>query len=208
MKKLLCSSVAGLLIAGALPAFAASTIDLAVKGFIVPSACAVTLSSETIDVGRISVKDLNQDTRTNLPPSTLQVFTQCEGPSLFAMTATDNRSDSSNNVVEFGLGTTTAGERIGGYTMFLDQAIADETPVQMIQSLNNGSSWGRMWDDDAWQTNILVSIKQIGTASVPIPAKDMQVEMTVRPFIHPAQNLTISTDETIDGLATITLRYL
>ncbi|KAA6173818.1 DUF1120 domain-containing protein [Pseudomonas veronii] len=208
MKKLLCSSVAGLLIAGALPASAASTTDLAVKGFIVPSACTLSLSSGTIDVGRISVKDLNQDTRTNLPPSTLQVFTQCEGPSLFAMTATDNRSDSANNVVEFGLGTTTAGERIGGYAMFLDQAIADETPVQMIQSMTNGSTWGRMWDDVGWQTNFLVSIKQIGAASVPIPAKDMQVEMTVRPFINPAQNLTISTDETIDGLATITLRYL
>ncbi|MCT7000040.1 hypothetical protein M1739_25990, partial [Salmonella enterica subsp. enterica serovar Abaetetuba] len=70
MKKLLRTSVTGVLIGCAFPVLAASTVDLTVKGLIVPSACMPSLSAETIDVGRVSVKDINQDTRTQLTPFT------------------------------------------------------------------------------------------------------------------------------------------
>ena len=209
MKKLLCTSVAGLLIGTALPAFAASTTDLTVKGLIVPSACAPSLSAGgTVDVGRISISDLNQDTRTQLTPTALQLSINCEAPTLFAMNVTDNRADSAASMAEFGVGKTTADERIGGFYLLLDKGIADEADVQQIASINNGSSWFRHWEDDAWASNLLVSIKQIGAASTPIPAKDTQMELTVNPFIHPAKNLTISEDTVIDGSVTVTVQYL
>ncbi|WP_426109306.1 DUF1120 domain-containing protein [Pseudomonas sp. TWR1-1-4] len=210
MKKLLCTSVAGLLIGSALPAFAASTTDLTVKGMIVPSACTPSLTpGGTINIGRFSVKDLNQDAQTRLTPVTLQLSINCEAPTLFAMTATDNRVDSKTNVIELGLGKTAAGEPIGGYTVYLDKVIADQAIVQPIGSMNNGNTWFRMFEDEGWQTDMLVSIKQPGVVPVaPIPAKDTQMEFLVNPFIHPAKNLTISQDTGIDGSATISVVYL
>ncbi len=208
MKKLLCTSVAGLLIGTALPAFAASTTDLTVKGLIVPSACTPSLSANgTVDVGRISIKDLNQDTRTQLTPTTLQLSIDCEAPTLFAMKTTDNRPES-GTIGEYGIGKTNVGERIGGYYMTLDKGFADEAAVQPIASVNNGTTWFTMWDDDAWSTNIIVSIQEPGAARVPVPRQNTQMELNVKPFVLAAKNLTISEDTVIDGSVTVTVQYL
>ena len=208
MKKLLHTSIAGVLIGCAFPAFAASTVDLAVTGLIVPSACTPSLSASTVDVGRISVKDLNQDTRTQLTPTLLQMGIDCEASTLFALKATDNRAESGVGVGEYGIGRTAAGQRIGGYAMFLDQGVADGTPIRIIQSMNNGGTWGPQLPDDVWQTNQLISIQEVGAARVPIPAKNTQVAVSVNPFIHEAKDVTIGEDTLIDGSATIEVRYL
>ena len=208
MKKLLHTSVAGLLIASALPALAASTVDLTVKGLIVPSACMPSLSAETIDVGRVSVKDLNLDTRTQLTPVTLQMGIDCEASTLFALTATDNRTDSANSIIEYGIGKTSAGQRIGGYVMFLDQGVADSNSVRLIQSADNGATWNSYGADTGWQTNRWISIQEIGAPRVPVPAQNTQVALSVKPFILPAQGLTITEDTVIDGSVTVEVLYL
>ena len=208
MKKLLHTSIAGVLIGCAFPAFAASTVDLAVTGLIVPSACTPSLSANTVDVGRVSVKDLNQDTRTFLTPTTLTLSVNCEASTLFAMKATDNRSDSAAAINELGIGKTAAGERIGGYWLMLSSATADTTAVQMIGSTNNGGSWFRFREDDAWGTTYLLSIAAVGAGSVPIPAQNTQMALSVNPFINPAKNVTINEDTLIDGSATIEVKYL
>ncbi|MGY2253840.1 DUF1120 domain-containing protein [Pseudomonas reactans] len=208
MKKLLCTSVAGLLIGNALPAFAASTTDLTVQGLIVPSACVPSLSKNAIDLGRISVADLNQDTRTQLASTTLLLNVDCEAATLFAMKTTDNRVDSATGVVEYGIGKTASDQRIGGYAMFLDKGVADLAPVRLIMSLNNGSVWSTQWPDDGWQTDTIISISDPGAARTPIPAKNTQMELTVNPFIHAKNSVTITEDTTIDGSVTIDVKYL
>lgn len=207
MKKLLCTSVAGLLIGSAMPAFAASTTVLAVQGTITPSACTPSLSANTIDVGQIPVKDLDQDNRTLLPTATLQMNIDCEASTLFAFKATDNRLDSIDAGV-YGLGKTSAGESIGGYTMFLDKGVADLAPVYMISSINNGATWFRLWGDDVWQKNSIISIQDPGATRVPIPARNTVVELSVKPFINPAKNLTLTDDTPIDGSVTMEVAYL
>lgn len=208
MKKLLCTSVAGLLIGNALPAFATSTTELKVQGMIVPSACVPSLSTNAIELGRISVADLNEDTRTQLTSKTLQLNVDCEAATLFAMKATDNRVESANSANEFGIGKTASGQRIGGYVMFLDKGVADQKPVGAIFSINNGSSWTTLWWDNAVQTNFLVSIRDPGAERTPIPAKNTQFELKVNPFINAKNNVTIAEDTTIDGSVTIDVKYL
>jgi type 1 fimbria pilin len=141
MKTPIKTLIAGCLIGSFSPAFAASTVDLTVKGLIVPSACTPSLSASTVDVGRVSVKDLNQDSRTLLTPTTLTLSVNCLSPTLFAMKATDNRADSSITVSEFGVGKTATGEHIGGYILLLDNAIADTATVLPIASVDNGTTW-------------------------------------------------------------------
>ena len=208
MKTPIKTLIAGCLIGSFSPAFAASTVDLTVKGLIVPSACMPSLSANTVDVGRVSVKDLNQDTRTFLTPTTLTLSVNCEASTLFAMKATDNRSDSAAAINELGIGKTAAGELIGGYWLMLSNATADTTAVQMIGSTNNGGSWFRFREDDAWGTTYLLSIAAVGAGSVPIPARDTQVALSIKPFIFPAKDVTIGEDTLIDGSATIEVRYL
>ncbi|WP_443694653.1 DUF1120 domain-containing protein [Pseudomonas sp.] len=207
MKKLLHTSIAGVLIGCAFPAFAASTVDLAVTGLIVPSACTPSLSASTVDVGRVSVKDLNQDTRTQLTPTTLQLGIDCESATLFAMQTTDNRADSGAHG-EYGIGKTIPGERIGGYYMSLDKGVADGAAVTPITSFNNGATWGSLWPEDPWTTSFIVSIRDPGAARVPVPAKNTQMALSVLPFILPAKNVTITEDTPIDGSATIEVKYL
>ncbi len=208
MKKQLCTGVAAWLIGSALPALAASTTDLTVKGLIVPSACAPSLSANgVVDVGRFSVHDLNQDTWTRLTPVTLQLNINCEAPTLFAMKATDNRTDSAVSNAEFGIGKTLAGERIGGYHMELNKAIADDNNVQPIASWD-GITWFPQMEDYAWASNLLVSIQDPAGPLVPVAAQNTQIELEINPYIRAARNLTITQDTPIDGSATIEVRYL
>jgi len=59
-----------------------------------------------------------------------------------------------------------------------------------------------------WQTNQLISIQEIGAARVPVPAQNTQVALSVKPFILPAQGLTITEDTVIDGSVTVEVLYL
>jgi hypothetical protein len=206
MKTPIKTLIACCLIGSFSPAFAASTVDLTVKGLIVPSACTPSLSANTVDVGRVSVKDLNQDTRTQLTPTTLQLGIDCESATLFAMQTTDNRADSGANG-EYGIGKTIPGERIGGYYMSLDNGVADGAAVTPIFSFD-GTTWGTMQPDDGWSTSFIVSIRDPGAARVPVPAKNTQMALSVKPFILPAKNVTINEDTPIDGSATIEVKYL
>jgi type 1 fimbria pilin len=208
MKTPIKTLIACCLIGSFSPAFAASTVDLTVKGLIVPSACTPSLSANTVDVGRVSVKDLNQEAETQLTPTTLTLSVNCLSPTLFAMKATDNRADSAISTNAYGIGRTAAGEGIGGYFLLLDNPMADAAAVLTIASISNGTTWFRHWNDDAWDTTYLLSIKAADGASIPIPAKDTQMELSVNPFILPAKNMTITEDTAIDGSATIEVKYL
>jgi type 1 fimbria pilin len=208
MKTPIKTLIACCLIGSFSPAFAASTVDLTVKGLIVPSACTPSLSANTVDVGRVSVKDLNQEAETWLTPTTLQLGIDCESATLFAMQTTDNRADSGSNFTAYGIGKTNLGERIGGYLMRLDKGVADGAAVTPITSFNNGATWGSLSPEDNWQTNFIVSIRDPGATRVPVPAKNTQIELAVLPFILPAKNVTITEDTPIDGSATIEVKYL
>lgn len=69
MNKSLTLACTALLLASTAPAFAASSVDLTVKGLITPSACTPNLPG-TVDFGKISAKDLNQDSQTQLEAKT------------------------------------------------------------------------------------------------------------------------------------------
>ncbi|MFL1493854.1 DUF1120 domain-containing protein [Pseudomonas antarctica] len=70
--------------------FAASSADLTVKGLIKPSACTPGLSSNVIDYGKVSAKDLKQDSYTFLGESLLQMTLTCDAPTLAFRNATNN----------------------------------------------------------------------------------------------------------------------
>jgi type 1 fimbria pilin len=96
MKILLNTVAASVMLLTCATTYAASTVDLAVKGLIIPSACTPSLSSGgIIDHGKISAKDLRPDNPTLIGTHTMTVAVLCDRAIPFALNSIDNRADSS-----------------------------------------------------------------------------------------------------------------
>lgn len=205
MKKYLAALSSTALISVAPFALATSSTDLTVTGVITPQACTPSLSGGgMVDNGKISAKDLNQDKETILPPQTLQMTIACDAPTLFALDSTDNKAGTSSNGW-FGLGLTDAGEKIGFVYLAGQNPIADGNAVRMIESEDDGASWElRNW-------LIPESLSAFAAASGPItptPIKDLAMDLDVQTYIARADSLTLTDEVTLDGSATIEVKYL
>ncbi|WP_237885312.1 DUF1120 domain-containing protein [Pseudomonas sp. PGPR40] len=207
MNKQLSLLTVALLLTGAPSAFAASSTDLTVTGTITPSACAPTLSnSGTVDLGKISVRDLNVDQPTQLLPQNLQLTVTCDAPTLMAVETKDNREGSNydNGVYDYGLGLINGTEKLGAMQLRLRSPVADGVPARTIGSEDAGSSWYN--EPYLFRTNI-ISVAQTGTV-VPIPVQLFTSDLNVQAEIAPTNRLTLNNEVAIDGSVTLTVRYL
>lgn len=191
--------------------FAASTVDLAVRGSITPSACSPLLGQDgVIDYGKIAARDLNLTAFTPLPASTLPVGVNCEAPILFALRLTDNRAGSSATAeLGFGLGLVNGSEKVGVFHTTLHTPLGDSAPITQLQSLNNGQTWSVVEEN---VTLPPLRLAAFGDASSgvwsPTPIQELRVQMRVSTFIAPAQGLTLDREVPLDGSATLDLIYL
>ncbi|RFD27928.1 hypothetical protein CER19_16765 [Pseudomonas sp. GL93] len=203
----LTTLAASALLLGSAPTFAASSVDLTVKGLIVPSACTPSLSGGgVIDHGKVSAKDLKPDQATTLGPHTLSIAVNCDAPIQFALNAIDNRAGSSNVSSYFGLGFINDTQQLGSFRLRLRNPVADgSTAVQTIVSTNQGDTW---YEDYIWEPSMYMSVASLDDASQPIPVKDLSVDMEVNTFINRADSLDLSNEVTIDGSATLEVKYL
>lgn len=191
--------------------FAASSVDLAVVGTITPSACTPHLSAGgVVEYGKIPARDLEAETFTRLPASTLQLSVGCEASTMFAMRLTDNRAGSSADVPgSFGLGLINGSEKLGAFHVIMHTPLADNAPITQLQSMNEGQSWYVVEQTVAWPA---LRLAAFGTASsgvwAPIPIKDLRVAMVVTAVIAPSKHLTLNTEVPLDGAATLDVVYL
>ena len=205
------TTLAFLLAACALNVFAASNAELSVTGTITPSACLPALSQHgVIDYGKIPARDLNPNTFTPLPTTTLQAGVDCEASTLFALRLADNRAGSSASAPSgFGLGRNNGTEKLGVFHVVLHSPLADNAPITQLQSLNEGRSWVVVGKDVALPA---LRLAAFGDASsgvwAPLMIRDLTVEMAVKTFIAPAQDLTLDHEVPLDGYATLDLIYL
>lgn len=201
------SVTAALLVASSATAFAASSVDLTVKGLITPSACTPALSNGgTVDYGKISAKDLNIDQVTFLAQQSLQLTVTCDAATLMALDADDNRAGSNhgNDMMEFGLGLINDTEKLGAMTLRLMSPIADGVGVKAIGSEDGGVTW---FSERYLMPENLISVANT-SADAPIPVQVLTSEIHVDPKIAPASGLTLTNEAAIDGSVTITVRYL
>lgn len=207
MKMPLSTLIAGLLLAGASQAFAASSVDLTVTGLITPSSCTPTLSNGgALDYGKISAKDLRPDLPTSLGAKTLQLSVTCDAATLMALEAKDNRegSDFNNDPLEYGLGLINGTEKLGGMMLRVLYPVADSVPARTIGSYDGGNTW--MFDRNLARDNIL-SVAD-ATTDTPIPVQVLTAELSVTPRIAPSSGLTLTNEAAIDGSVTLTVVYL
>lgn len=190
-------------------AFAASNIDLSVKGLITPSACTPGLSSNgDVDLGKISAKDLKQDTYTLLPERTLQMSIDCDASTLFALQGTDNRASSSTTSTGYGLGLIDNTQKIGRYHFLMSNSVADEVTISALESLDGGQTWMEL-DDAMWQRKNLAAFgSRTNGQWAPVPIKALTTDLIVAPIISPAKDLNLANEVQIDGSATLEVKYL
>lgn len=209
MNKHLIAVASALLITGTAPAFAASTVDLTVKGIITPNACTPSLSSGgVIDHGKMSAKDLNATQITLLPKVTLQMTVTCDAPVIFALKATDNRIGSGSGS-GFGLGFINGTQKLGSYSLTLGATgsppQADGETVQAIGSFDNGVTWER-WN--SFETGTYLSVATLADASTPRATQQLVTPVAYSGYINRTDGLDLSNEVNIDGSATIEVFYL
>ncbi len=187
--------------------FAASSVDLSVKGIITPSACTPNLPGD-VDFGKIAAKDLNLDSYTPLERKTLQLSVNCDAATLFAIHPLDNRAGSAAHGAAFGLGLINGNQKLGVYQLTFTNPTA-ETPSTLIAMFNSEGRWTEILTDDAIAPNDLVALGSRGDSGwAPHPTKDAIMDMTLYTSIAPARNLTLTSEVVIDGSATFEMKYL
>lgn len=199
--------LATLLITTASHAVAASSVDLTVRGLITPSACEPTLSNGgQYDIGKISAKDLNANSMTDLPEHTLQLTVTCDAATLMAIEPQDNRPGSAflDAPTVFGLGLINTTEKLGNLEMWLRNPLADGVAGRAINSVDGGLTWAQ---NTMFARSSLTSVADATTVA-PVPVQVFTSDMVVAPSIAPASGLTLNNEVAIDGSVTLTVKYL
>ena len=190
------------------PAFAASSVDLTVKGLITPSACTPSLPG-AVDYGKISAKDLNVDKQTRLALQTIPLTVSCEAKTLFAIKPVDNRPGSASTITRsaYGLGLINVTEKLGHYMLTF------RNPVTEIPSMMLAFSYGRWSEldsDDAVIPGTLVALGdyQGDIGYFPHPLQNAAMDIVLYTYIAPTNTLTLTNEVALDGSATLELNYL
>lgn len=198
---------AALVLGGTGNAFAASSVDLAVKGSITPSACELSLANGgAFDLGKIAAKDLWPDQPTDLTEQTTQLTVTCDAATLMAIESKDNRAGSSyfDEETSFGLGMINNTQKLGYLYTTLQSHVADGTLAYGIHSMDGGLTWA---PNGSFKPGSLSSIYKAAPMA-PTPVQLLTANLRISPAIAPARGLTLTDEVPIDGSITLSVRYL
>lgn len=213
-KKVLLGSLLALSVTSA---FAADTADLRVIGTIAPTACTPTFAGGgVIDYGNIPTSSLDPAATTTLAARSINYSVQCDAPVAIATSWTDGRSGTAYPTAavpaqrSFGLGTH-AGANIGLYTIRhgLGGALGDGQPVDVIAQRVGDAVWaaGNPVSQVTNDSTFLYSFSAPGTLE-PVAHSVFSGTMVVTTRIAPTSTLDLSSSVVLDGLSTMTIRYL
>ncbi|CRM96106.1 P pilus assembly protein, pilin FimA [Pseudomonas sp. 22 E 5] len=216
MKTSLIFLTAAVGLVNVLPAHAASTTDLSVKGLITPASCTPILSGNgRVEFGKISQQDLNLTTGKRLPRKSLNLTLTCNGPVQYALRMRDNRDGTAhvNSEIFYGLGLDNSGNKIGLYSLTFDpkQTAADSwAPVYGTESTVGGLAWrvANLKPIDIGARSLLGFTDIEGSTAGPAAIQNLTSTLTLEVVINAKQNLDLSTDIMMDGSATLEVLYL
>lgn len=201
-----------------------AAIDLRVKGTIVPASCVPFLQGGgVVDYGTIPAEDLNQTSYTVLGKKEIVFNINCQAATKVGLKAQDGKgfsqipgilastigADYTDNY-NYGLGTTVAGEKIGGYAVNLKPGSfqTNNGSVKAITSLDNGTTWLETTTGAVGQNDNLASWAGTTGPLIPVSFITLSGAMEVQAVINKASDLTIDNDVPLDGLTTFELSYL
>ncbi|WP_033073886.1 DUF1120 domain-containing protein [Sphingopyxis sp. MWB1] len=202
----------------------AQSIDVRVIGTITPAACAPNMSGGgVIDYGNIAASSLNQTDYTALPERLVPFSLTCDAPTKVAVRAVDNRASTivpgiiesgilgggmaAGYGYDFGLGAS-SGQNVGIYVVALrgGSFTGDGNAVDSLHSNDDGASWNGN-SSGTFRRDRLVSWAAPGTTT-PGSYSTLAGELRVQAAIDKAENLDLTDEVPLDGLATLEVVYL
>lgn len=218
MKKTLLAIAVATTSLASLNTHAAQSVELHLKGRIVPAACDLQLTAgSTADIGTIFAATLSEDDWTPIPEKALPFTVNCDSSVLVALRATDNRADSVMDMpghgegTSFGLGLAND-VKLGGYQLAIDNLSGADGSLTALR--DTGSTGPGDWiAQDTFQPSrgALISFATSTDAVRGMPSAVSLVtgEFKFRNgYIQPKKNLPLSEGAAIDGMATVELVYL
>lgn len=194
--------------------------DLKVKGTIAPASCSFTITNSIIDYGSINPNSLSAINYTKLAAKSTPYVIKCGShvKTKLGIKAVDNRASSrvpgminavfGGNYVDtysYGLGTTAKGQKVGGYVVHLRNSVADGKAVSVLTSVSNGASWqaggqalGHTANVAAWHVEDVT----------PMALNTLSGTLEVQAVINKTSELDLNSQISLDGQATLELRYL
>lgn len=220
MKKIILATVITLCTTSA---FASETAVLKVTGTLTNAACSVQLGNGgVIDYGVIRLGKLSATDNNNLGKKQVPATINCTAATKIGFTITDNRGDSNaqlpvelpgngNQTVKYftyGVGNTTGGVKIGNYSLWITDVMADGKAVDPIARNHD-------WSESTWRNTRIprsdgyntVSFASTGT-SAPAALTTASFNFVTNLSIRDTATLAITDDTPLDGQATMTLVYL
>jgi len=204
----------------AVTGLSAQAADLRVKGTIAPSSCSFTITNSVIDYGTINPSSLSPTNYTKLPTKITPYAIRCGSTvkTRVGIKAVDNRASSRipnlmvnqfgapyTDIYNYGLGSTARAQRIGGYVVHLRNSVADGQAVNVLTSINNRTSW--VQGGPALGQGANIAAWYVGT-NTPIQLNTLTGNLEIQAVINKTSELDMTSQITLDGQATLELRYL
>jgi len=196
----------------------AQAADVRVKGTIAPASCSFTIANSVFDYGMIRPSSLSATNYTKLDKKSTPFTVRCDAPTLVSIRTQDNRAGSKVpgmmqtafnrtyiDTFNYGLGTSSKGEKVGGYVMFMANTIADGKVVRVNGSSNNGAAW--TFGDGALAQPPHLTSRASGTTT-PIKLSVVSGNLQVQGVINKTSAFSVGQGINLDGHATLELRYL
>ncbi|MGK9541651.1 hypothetical protein O6449_24280, partial [Salmonella enterica subsp. enterica] len=83
--------------------------------------------------------------------------------------------------------------------------VADGVTVQPIASMDQGKTW---YSEKFWEPSMYMAAASMSDDTQPLPIQNLSVDLEVLTIINAAASLDLSNEVTIDGSATVEVKYL
>lgn len=191
--------------------------ELRLQARFAPAACTPSLSNGgTVDLGKLSVMDLNQDKDTPLRAQPVVVNVTCDAPTRFSLRLQDNRQGSATGPADetlYGLGLDAKQQKIGRYRLLFDPArtTADSAP----QLYRTDSPTGALpWSSASASPMAIGASRHLGfsasagSTSGPEAIQTLNATASLQAVLAPLGTLDLGSEVRLDGAATLELNYL
>ncbi|MEZ6878606.1 DUF1120 domain-containing protein [Enterobacter sp. KBR-315C3_2022] len=220
MKKVILATVIALCTTSA---FAGETAVLKIKGTLTNAACSADMTNGgVIDYGRIALGGLNTAANNVLGQKQMPVTITCTAPTKVGFTIIDDRADSNAQLpvdidknpnqtakyFTYGIGKTTGGVKIGNYSLWMTDVMADGVAADPIGH-NNDWAEGR-WSKGGFPRSDAFNTIAFGATgnTDPLAITNATFNFISNVVIRDTATLAITDDTQLDGQATMTLVYL
>ncbi|EAO9704664.1 DUF1120 domain-containing protein [Salmonella enterica subsp. enterica serovar London] len=231
MKKILIATAVALSLSAAAQA-AESTAVLKVTGVLTNDACTPELDGGgVVDFGTKYINELSATETNQLGHKDLSFRISCTAPTKVGFTISDDRADSTASItventsfttpnetawtdsIRYGVGKTAGGVNIGAYSVALNHTalIADGETLSAVRATpgtNVDSEWSVWTDNKDLLSHDGTFEYSVGNAAGPVAFTNAEFPLRIALAVQKTDALAITDNTTLDGQATITLRYL